>query len=211
MDLNHERELLLTRRHFFGRTAAGIGTAALASLLNPRLFAGPASTAPSAAEGILRALHHAPRAKRVIYLFMSGGPSHIDLFDYKPKLSAHHGQELPATVRMGQRITGMTSGQKSFPCVAPMFKFSQHGQCGTWFSELLPHTATIADEICVIKSMNTEAINHDPAITYIQTGSQQPGRPSMGAWLSYGLVSENQNLPAYVVMISLASNGANDQ
>jgi len=131
--------------------------------------------------------------------------------DYKPKLRDHHGEELPASVRMGQRITGMTSGQSSFPCVAPMFSFTQHGQCGSWFSELLPHTASIADDICIVKSMHTEAINHDPAITFIQTGSQQPGRPSLGSWLSYGLGSENQNLPAYVVMISLASNGANDQ
>src|SRR5216110_1646027 len=147
--LDHRR-LLLTRRQFFGRSAAGIGTAALASLLNPRLFSGaPAAaagggiTGAPAAEGVLRALHFAPRAKRVIYLFMSGGPSHIDLFDYKPKLQELNGAELPASVRMGQRITGMTAGQKAFPCAAPQFKFEQHGNSGAWISELLPHTASI--------------------------------------------------------------------
>ena len=202
--------LLLTRRQLFGRAAAGIGTAALASLLNERLFASDTAD-PLASHGAMQTLHFAPKAKRVIYLHMSGGPSHIDLFDHKPQLKQHHGEELPASIRMGQRITGMTSGQKSFPCVYPMFNFAQHGQSGTWMSELLPHTAGIVDDITVVKSMNTEAINHDPAITYIQTGHQQPGRPSLGSWLSYGLGSENQNLPAYVVMISLASNGANDQ
>jgi len=213
MDLHEAERLLMTRRHFFGRTAAGIGTAALASLLNPRLFAAPAAAAPAIgpAPGILRALHCAPRAKRVIYLFMSGGPSHIDLFDYQPKLREFHGQELPATVRMGQRITGMTSGQKSFPCVAPMFEFRRHGRSGTWVSELLPHVAGIVDDVAIIKSVNTEAINHDPATTYIQTGHQQPGRPSLGAWLSYGLGSENQNLPAFIVMISQGSGNKTDQ
>ena len=218
MDLNRERQLLLTRRQFFGRTAAGIGTAALASLLNPQLFSGRVASAAGggitgapAAEGLLRALHFAPRAKRVIYLFMSGGPSHIDLFDHKPKLKELHGTELPASVRMGQRITGMTSGQKSFPCVAPMFKFARHGQAGTWVSELLPYTSEIVDHIAVIKSMNTEAINHDPATTYLVTGAQQPGRPSLGAWLSYGLGSENQNLPAFLVMISQGSGNKADQ
>src|SRR3954454_12766820 len=178
MDLNRERQLLLTRRQFFGRTATGIGTAALASLLNDRLFAADA-------HGVQAALHFAPRAKHVIYLFMSGGPSHIDLFDHKPKLKEHHGEELPASIRMGQRITGMTSGQKSFPCVAPMFEFARHGESGAWVSELLPHTAKIVDDIAILKSVNTEAINHDPATTFIQTGHQQPGRPSLGAWLSY--------------------------
>jgi len=197
MDQFTEHERLLTRRHFFGRTATGIGTAALASLLNPRLMAAPT--------------HFAPKAKHVIYLFMSGGPSHIDLFDYKPKLQTHHGEELPGSVRMGQRITGMTSGQKSFPCVAPMFKFAQHGETGTWISELLPHTATIVDDIAIVKSLNTEAINHDPAITFIQTGSQQPGRPSLGAWLSYGLGSESDNLPAFIVLISQGSGNKVDQ
>jgi uncharacterized protein (DUF1501 family) len=205
---------LMTRRQLFGRTATGIGTVALASLLNDRLFAAAPSGPGEAAlrtHGELAALHFAPKAKHVIYLFMSGGPSHIDLLDHKPALRAHHGQELPASIRMGQRITGMTSGQKSFPCVAPMFKFEPYGQAGTWVSELLPHIGGVADEIAVVRSLNTEAINHDPATTYIQTGSQQPGRPSLGAWLSYGLGSENANLPAFVVMISQGSGNKTDQ
>jgi len=142
---------------------------------------------------------------------MSGGPSHIDLFDYKPKLREFHGTELPASIRMGQRVTGMTSGQKSFPCVAPMFEFKQHGKCGAWVSELLPNLGSIADDLAIIKTLNTEAINHDPAITYIQTGHQQPGRPSLGAWLSYGIGSENRQLPAFVVMISQGSGNKTDQ
>jgi hypothetical protein len=200
---------LLTRRQFFGRTAAGVGTAALASLLNPNLFAQAATVASG--HGVLGAPHFAPRAKRVIYLFMSGGPSHIDLFDYKPALEKLGGSELPGSIRMGQRITGMTSGQKSFPCAAPLFKFSRHGQAGTWMSDLIPHMGSIADDICVIKSMHTEAINHDPATTYIMTGSQQPGRPSAGAWLTYGLGSENHDLPAFIVMISQGSGNKTDQ
>src|SRR4051812_46991231 len=206
MDPRREHELILTRRQLFGRTATGIGTVALASLLNPDLFA-----APTGAPGVLPAPHFAPRAKHVIYLFMSGGPSHIDLFDHKPKLRQYHGQELPASIRMGQRITGMTSGQKSFPCVAPMFEFKQHGHSGAWVSELLPHTASVADELAFVKSLNTEAINHDPAITCIQTGHQQPGRPSLGAWLSYGLGNESRNLPTFVVMLSQGSGNKTDQ
>jgi hypothetical protein len=209
MDLDREYARLQTRRQFFGRTANGLGAAALASLLDERLFAADASKASEG--GGFMAPHFAPRAKRVIYLFMSGGPSHIDLFDHKPKLKDYHGDELPDSIRMGQRITGMTSGQKSFPCVAPMFKFAQHGQSGAWVSELLPHVASIADEIAIVKSVNTEAINHDPAITFIQTGSQQPGRPSMGAWLSYGLGSSNRDLPAFVVLISQGSGNKTDQ
>jgi hypothetical protein len=201
MNLHREHQLLLTRRQFFGRSAAGIGTAALASLLNERVFAA----------GTLGAPHFAPKAKRVIYLFMSGGPSHIDLFDYKPKLRDYHSTELPGSVRMGQRITGMTSRQKSFPCVAPMFQFGQHGRCGAWVSELLPHTAAIVDDIALVKSLHTEAINHDPAVTYLQTGHQQPGRPSLGAWLSYGIGSLSQNLPAFIVMISQGSGNKTDQ
>jgi uncharacterized protein (DUF1501 family) len=210
MDPRREYQLMLTRRQLFGRTAAGIGTAALASLLNPRLFAAPA-TGDSALGGVLPVTHFAPRAKHVIYLFMSGGPSHIDLLDYQPRLREFHGQELPASVRMGQRITGMTSGQSSFPCVAPPFQFARHGESGAWVSELLPHTATVVDDIAIVKSVHTEAINHDPATTYIQTGSQQPGRPSLGAWLSYGLGSENQDLPAFLVMISQGSGNKTDQ
>src|SRR6516225_6471307 len=210
MNSQQQHHLHLTRRQFFGKTSVGIGTAALASLLNPDLFAAPDSKT-AAVPGVLTDLHFAPKAKRVIYLFMSGGPSHIDLFDYKPKLKELHGTELPAEIRMGQRITGMTAGQKSFPCASSLFKFARQGQCGSWVSELLPQTATVVDDIAVVKSLNTEAINHDPATTYIQTGSQQPGRPSFGAWLSYGLGSENANLPAFIVMISQGSGNKTDQ
>ena len=193
-----EHELLTNRRHFFGRMAKGIGTAALGSLLNPSLFASEVD-APKA---ILGQPHFAPRAKRVIYLFMAGGPAQMDLLDYKPTLEKLHGTELPASVRMGQRITGMTSGQSAFPVVKSLFKFAQHGKSGTWVSELLPHIAQITDDITVVKTVNTEAINHDPAITFIQTGFQQPGRPCIGSWLSYGLGSDNKNLPSFIVMIS---------
>lgn len=195
-----ERQLLLTRRHFFGRTATGIGVAALGSLLNPGLLS--ARAADGAPGPTPSRTHFPPKAKRVIYLFMAGGPSQIDLFDYKPKLAALHKTELPSTVRMGQRITGMTSGQSSLPVVNSIFKFAQHGKSGTWVSELLPHTASVVDDLCVVKTVTTEAINHDPAITYIQTGFQNPGRPCVGSWLSYGLGSANENLPAFVVMIS---------
>lgn len=210
MNFEHEVKSMMTRRQFFGRTAAGIGSIALTSLLNERLFAAEVDPALKSG-GILDALHYAPKAKRVIYLFMSGGPSHIDLFDYKPQLHKYHGKELPSSVRNGQRITGMTAGQTSFPCVAPMFEFKQHGQSGTWLSELLPHLGTVVDDIAVVKTLNTEAINHDPATTYIQTGSQQPGRPSLGAWLSYGIGTENQQLPAFIVMISQGSGNKTDQ
>jgi hypothetical protein len=201
MNPSREQALLITRRHFFGRAAAGIGAAALGSLLNPRLFSalaveGDAQKLP------LGQAHYAPRAKRIIYLFMAGGPSQMDLLDYKPSLEKLHQTELPDSVRMGQRLTGMTSGQKNFPVVRSLFKFSQHGKCGAWVSELLPHIAGIADDIAIIKTVNTEAINHDPAITFIQTGFQQPGRPCLGSWLSYGLGTENKNLPAFIVMIS---------
>ncbi len=194
-----ERELLMTRRHFFGRTATGIGVAALASLLKPSLLG---SSEAAALKAALQKPHFPPRAKRVIYLFMAGGPSQIDLFDYKPKLANWHKSELPESVRMGQRITTMTSGQKSLPVVDSMFKFEQYGKSGAWVSELLPHTAGVVDDICILKTINTEAINHDPAITYIQTGFQQPGRPCFGSWLSYGLGSANENLPSFIVMIS---------
>jgi hypothetical protein len=211
----HEGQLIETRRQFFGRRAAGIGTTALATLLNPRLCADDVPGRPprdaAGGRGALGTTHFAAKAKHVIYLFMSGGPSHIDLYDYKPKLREYHGQELPGSVRMGQRITGMTAGQKSFPCVAPMFQFAPHGQSGAWVSDLLPHIAQIVDDIAIIKSLNTEAINHDPAVTYLQTGHQQPGRPSLGAWLSYGIGSPGEDLPAFVVMISQGSGNKTDQ
>jgi hypothetical protein len=206
MDPIKERNLFLTRRRFFGRTALGLGSAALASLLNPSLFA-----AMTQHHGDLGKPMFAPKAKRIIYLFMSGGPSQLDLLDYKPNLQKLHKTELPHSVRGTQRLTGMTSGQASFPIAASAFKFKQHGQCGAWISELLPHTASIADDIAVLKTVNTEAINHDPATTFIQTGSQQPGRPSFGAWLNYGLGSMNSDLPAFVVMISRGSSSRDAQ
>jgi hypothetical protein len=200
-------ESLLTRRHFFGRMSAGIGTAALSSLLQPSMF----GDAAGKTFGAMPSLQFAPKAKRVIYLFMSGGPSHIDMLDYKPELKQHHGEDLPASIRQGQRLTGMTSGQSKFPCVAPMFNWKQYGRSGAWFSELLPNLGSMADDLCVVKSMHTEAINHDPAVTFIQTGHQQAGRPCLGAWLSYGIGSENQQLPAFVVMISQGSGNKTDQ
>jgi hypothetical protein len=207
-------ELMITRRQLFGLAGKGLGVAALATLLNPEISAA-ASTQDAVKDvktGGLNGLpHFAAKAKRVIFLHQSGGPSQIDLFDYKPGLQKLHTTELPESIRNGQRITGMTSGQSSFPCVNSLFKFARHGQTGTWISELLPHTAKIVDDITVIKTMNTDAINHDPAITFIQSGSQQPGRPSLGAWVSYGLGSENQNMPAFVVLLSQAQALNTDQ
>ncbi len=188
----------VTRRRFLLSTGHGMGAAALSGLFQQ----GAASAATRSNAGLPAFPNKAGKAKRAIYLFFSGGPSHIDTFDYKPAMRGLHGMELPDSIRNGQRLTGMTSGQSSFPCVAPMFDFKRHGQHGTWMSELLPHTASIADHITIVKSMHTEAINHDPAITYINTGVQQPGKPSLGSWLSYGLGSETENMPAYVVMIS---------
>src|SRR5579871_5666436 len=173
----------------------GLGAAALWQLLARDGEAAPA-------QGILGAPHHPPRAKRIIYLFMSGGPSQHDLFDYKPLLNERNGQDLPASVRMGQRLTGMSAHQATFPLAGSIFKFARHGKSGAWLSDLMPWTAKVADELCFVKSMFTEAINHDPAITFFQTGSQLAGRTSMGAWLSYGLGSANENLPAFVVLIS---------
>ncbi|MFT7643811.1 MAG: hypothetical protein ACI9G1_005577, partial [Pirellulaceae bacterium] len=205
-----EYQMQMTRRALLANSSKAIGAAALASLTSGETIGAEKTSAPfpSAVDngGLPGLPHFAPKAKRVIYLFMCGGPSHIDTFDYKPEIRKIHGQELPDSVRQGQRITGMTSGQKSFPCVAPMFKFEQHGQNGTYVSEILPHTASIIDDIAVVKSVHTEAINHDPAITFINTGVQQPGKASMGAWISYGLGSPNKNLPSYIVMIS-AGNG----
>ncbi len=184
----------ISRRLFLRNSATSLGAAALTTMMpTGAIGQGPAP------DGI----HFPAKAKRVIYLFLAGGPSHIDMFDYKPALRRIHGMQLPASIRMGQRITGMTSGQSSFPCVAPMFRFARYGRMGTWVnSDLLPHTGGIVDEIAIVKTVYTEAINHDPAITYITTGAQQPGRASMGAWLSYGLGSENENMPAFTVMIS---------
>lgn len=179
----------------FGLNQPGLDALALRSLMAQE----PNSTR---GQGIPGLPHFAPRAKRVIYLFQSGGPSQVDLFDYKPVMEKLHGTELPASVRGQQRVTGMTAGQASFPVVKPMWKMKQCGEHGTWVSELLPHTQEIADDIAIVKSVHTEAINHDPAITFINTGSQQLGNASLGSWLSYGLGSENQNLPAYIVLLS---------
>ena len=203
MDPRQEQALLLNRRHFFGRTASGIGTAALASLLGGSADAGKSATngsADLAVDGSMGHLHHRPTARRVIYLFMSGAPSQLDTFDYKPTMGEWFDKDLPDSVRMGQRITTMTSKQERFPIAPSIFKFKQHGRARAWVSELLPHTASMVDDLAIIKTVNTEAINHDPAITYIQTGFQLPGRPSLGAWLSYGLGSLNRNLPEFVVM-----------
>ena len=194
-DPRREHQLMLTRRQLFGRAALGLGTAAMASVLGDRLSAAPAGIAPGT--------HFAPKAKRVIYLFMSGGPSHHDLWDYKPKMRDMFGEQLPDHVRGGQRVTGMTANQRNgLPLAPSKYEFTKHenNDRGVWISSLLPHTATVAKELCVVHTAFTEAINHDPAITYIQTGSQIPGRPSLGAWVSYGLGSMNENLPGYVVM-----------
>jgi len=206
-----EIALHCTRRHFFGRASTGLGVAALASLLSQEGLAAPQGSAASGAQSAVKFPNLPPRAKRVIYLFQSGAPSQMDLFDYKPKLDGLRATELPDSIRMGQRLTGMTSKQESFPVAPSKFKFARHGQSGAWLSDLLPHTAKVADELCIVRSMHTEAINHDPAVTFFQTGAQLAGRPSMGSWLSYGLGSENSDLPAFVVMISQGSGNPNDQ
>jgi Protein of unknown function (DUF1501) len=209
MDPIRERQLFVTRRQLFGRTAVGIGTAGLASLLNPGMRAAETKSAAHPAQPGFP--NFAPKAKRIIYLHQSGAPSQMDLFDPKPQLGKRFAEDLPDSIRRGQRLTGMTSNQKSFPVAPSVFRFQQHGKSGAWLSELLPHLATVVDEVAIIKSLYTEAINHDPAITFIQTGSQIAGRPCMGCWISYGLGSENQDLPAFVVMISRGTGRRNDQ
>ena len=193
-----EHGLNINRRRFLSRLSLGIGSAALGSLLIPDLF-GSGSEEEAMVTGLP---HFPPKAKRIIYLFQNGAPSQLDLFDYKPRLNEMFGEELPASVRMGQRLTGMTADQKKFPLAGSYFTFDQYGEHRMWFSELLPNIASIADELCVIKTLHTEAINHDPALTFFQTGAQVGNRPSMGAWLSYGLGSENKNLPAFCVLLS---------
>ncbi|MFY9232922.1 MAG: DUF1501 domain-containing protein [Fimbriimonadaceae bacterium] len=193
-------------RRMFLKGAAGVGMSALFTLL------GTDSLASDGKVGGLKGLpHFTPKAKRVIYLFQSGAPAQMDLFDPKPNLNERRGEDLPSSIRMGQRLTGMTSGQKTFPVAPSTFKFAQHGQAGLWLSELWPHTAGIVDDICFIHSMHTEAINHDPAITFLQTGFQIAGRPSIGSWLAYGLGSDNQDLPAYVVLTSKGTGRSDDQ
>ena len=193
-----EHGLGINRRKFLSKLSLGIGSVALGSLLIPDLFG-----AKSDEEMLLAGLpQFAPKAKRIIYLFQNGAPSQLDLFDYKPKLIEMFGQDLPASVRMGQRLTGMTADQKKFPLAGTAFKFNQYGEAKAWISELLPYTSKVVDDLCFIKSMHTEAINHDPALTFFQTGAQVGNRPSMGSWLSYGLGSENKNLPAFCVLLS---------
>jgi len=186
---------LLTRRYFFSRFGLGLGTAALATLLKQNGYA--QTQLP----------HFTPKAKRVIYLYQAGGPSQLELFDPKPALEKMRGQDLPESIRMGQRLTGMTAYQSRLPTAPSFYKFAQHGKSGAWLSELLPHTAEVADHLCFIRSMNTEQINHDPAITFSLTGFQLAGRPSLGSWVAYGLGSENQDLPAFIVMVSVGRTG----
>jgi len=190
-----DSQIAHTRRYFLSKAAgAGLGVASLATLLN---------RSAQAVEPLAAFPNFRPRAKRVIYLFQSGGPPQMDLYDYKPHLEKVHGDEVPESVFNGQRLTGMTAGQSSFPAAKSVFKFEQVGSGGAWLNtELMPHLKGVADEICFIKSMHTEAINHDPAITFFQTGFQIAGRPSIGAWLSYGLGNENDNLPTFVAMTS---------
>ena len=201
----------INRRTFLKQTA-GLGLTALFSMLGADGLARAIDDKDKKRVGGLPGLpHFKPKAKRVIYLLQSGAPSHLDLFDYKPKLAEHRGEDLPESIRMGQRLTGMTSGQAKFPVAPIIFKFNQHGQSGIMLTELMPHIGSMVDELCFIHSMHTEAINHDPAVTFFQTGHQLAGRPSMGAWLSYGLGSENRDLPAFVVMTSVGTGRRDDQ
>ncbi|MBA4148066.1 MAG: DUF1501 domain-containing protein [Verrucomicrobia bacterium] len=196
---------LLTRRSFLTRSTMGLGAAALSQLL------GGLATGAIAQGGNILGPNFRPRAKRIIFLFQAGGPSQLETLDYKPQLKAHFDKDLPDSIRMGQRITGMVTGQARLPVAPSKYGFKQCGQSGTWIGDLLPHTQKIADDICVINSVHTEAINHDPAITFIQTGSQLPGRPSLGSWVDYGLGSENENIPSFIVLISTPSTGTADQ
>ncbi len=194
-----KHRLHINRRYFLGKLSLGLGTVALGSLLMPDLFK---SVDGDSFDLPLGLPHFAPKAKRIIYLFQNGAPSQLESFDYKPKLKEMYGQDLPESIRQGQRLTGMTSGQREFPLVGSHFEFKQYGKSGAWISDIFPNIAKIADDICIIKTMHTEAINHDPALTFLQTGAQQGNRPSMGAWLSYGLGSENKNLPNFCVLLS---------
>lgn len=198
--LEHQRHL--TRREFFGRTATGIGVAALASLLDRDLLA--ASPEVKRFGGIAGIPHFAPKAKRVIYLFMNGAPTHVDLFDWKPKLQKMHGQPVPAEYLGDKRFSTMTGDPKGKLLLAPLEPFKQHGNSGAWVSSLMPHTAKVADELCFIKSMHTTSINHAPGISFVLSGGEIPGRPTLGSWLSYGLGCETENLPAFVAMTSVS-------
>jgi hypothetical protein len=197
---------ILNRRIFLKHGSTAIGGAALAALMNQ-----PGQQLSAADANVQKFPTHEAKAKRIIYLFQSGAPSQMDLFDPKPQMKNHHGEDLPESIRQGQRLTTMTSGQAKFPVAPSVFDFAQHGNSGMWFSNALTHMPTIADKFCMIRSMHTEAINHDPAITFCQTGSQLAGRPSIGSWVSYGLGSENANLPSYVVLTSFGSGRPDDQ
>ena len=201
----------IARRQFLARSGVGIGAAALASLLEPNRSMAVSPGGAAHPIGAIGGTHFAPKAKRVIWLTQAGAPSQLDLFDHKPKLAEQFDKDLPESVRGKQRLTGMTAGQARFPIAPSVFKFNQHGQSGMWLSELLPHTAKFADDICLVRTMHTEAINHDPAMTLLQTGHQIGGRPSFGAWVSYGLGSENADLPAFVALISRPSGPTNAQ
>ncbi|MCB9770792.1 MAG: DUF1501 domain-containing protein [Candidatus Omnitrophica bacterium] len=190
----------MSRRELLNRFGMGLGGLALSHLMSGKAFADPTPNA-------LGLPHFPPTAKRVIYLFQSGGPSQMDLFDYKPLVNEMNGEQLPDSVRQGQRLTGMSANQASLPLAGSIFEFAQHGESGAWVSDLLPYTAEVTDEVCFIKSMYTEAINHDPAITFLQTGSQLSGRPCIGSWLTYGLGSDNDNLPAFVVLVTKGKGG----
>ncbi len=210
--LHAEAKQALTRRTFLQRAAGGIGLAALGGLLQEAGFGAATAGKDAATLGGLKGFpNFAPKAKRIIYLFQSGAPSQMDLFDPKPEMAARRGEDLPASIRQGQRLTTMTSGQKTFPVAPSIFKFAQHGQSGAWLSELMPHLSTVTDELCIVRSLFTEAINHDPAITFMQTGAQLAGRPSIGSWVGYGLGSENKDLPAYVVLTSFGTGRRDDQ
>lgn len=198
------------RRNFLTKTSLGIGALAFGSLLKAeKAFSNP--TGPDAVQNFVKNKlglpHHLPKAKRIVYLFQSGGPSQLDMFDYKPKLKDMFGQDLPPSVRQGQRLTGMSAQQSSFPIAPSIMDFKQYGESGSWVSELMPHTSKVVDDICIIKSMQTDQINHDPAITFMQTGNQLPGRPSIGSWLSYGLGSDNENLPTFITLVTKGQGG----
>ena len=194
----------MNRRVFMSRSALGLGGLALSSLINPGNL-----EASIMGGGVLKKPHFVPKAKRVVFLFQSGGPSQLELFDYKPVLQQRHGEDLPDSVRKGQRLTGMSAGQSQLPLVGTPYSFSQYGDSGAWVSDLMPYTSEIVDDLCFIKSMHTEQINHDPALTFFQTGHQLPGRPSIGSWINYGLGSDNDNLPAFIVLVS--NNAPKDQ
>ena len=204
---HHHENKNYSRRDFLTKTSLGLGALSLGTLISPLNAYGQSDFLNLLESNKMKLPHFVPKAKRVIYLFQSGAPSQLDLFDYKPKLNEMFGKEVPKSIIGGQRLTGMSSGQSSFPMAGSLFQFNQHGQSGAWMSELMPYTSKIVDELCFIKSMYTDAINHDPAMTMIQTGSELPGRPSIGSWLSYGLGTDNKNLPEFVVLVTKGKNG----